>query len=106
MLLHAIGVSECLLRVAAQHLQTQSDVVDPTPRVDSEVAAKQSRMKNSESFFVWIVVSCEDLRREEGGNICVKVLQMWILEGIISEKYCLPKCFIPVFHSNESTVCH
>lgn len=71
MLLHGVGefstvVLETLLRVTAQDLQTQGDVVDPTPRVDTEVAAEQRRIKNDESFLFWIVVSCEDLRNERG----------------------------------------
>lgn len=40
------------LRVTAQDLQTQGDVVDPTPRVDAEVAAEQRKIKNGESFVV------------------------------------------------------
>lgn len=59
------GVSEHLLRVTAQHLQTQSDVVHPTARVNAEITAEQRRIKNSKCFFVWVVISCEDLWMEK-----------------------------------------
>ena len=58
------GPSEHLLCVAAEDLQAQGDAVDPTQRVDTEEAAKQRGVKNSDRLFVWIVVTGEDLRKE------------------------------------------
>lgn len=60
-------LSEHLLRVTAEDLQAQGDVVDPTPRVDTEVAAEQRRIKNGDSFLIWIVVPSENLRWERAG---------------------------------------
>lgn len=57
------AASERLLRVAAQDLQTQGDVVDPSQRVDADVAAEEGQVKDGESFLVRIVVSQEDLRK-------------------------------------------
>lgn len=51
-----MGLSGRLLCVAAQDLQTQGDVIHPTPRVDAQVAAEQRRIKNTESFLVRVVV--------------------------------------------------
>lgn len=59
------GGASVLLRGTAQDLQAQGDVIDPTPRVDTEVSAEQRRIKNSEGFLVWITVSCEDLRKKK-----------------------------------------
>lgn len=56
--------SEPLLCVAAQDLQAQGDVIDPSQRVDADVAAKERRVKEGESFLVRIIVSGEDLRKE------------------------------------------
>lgn len=56
--------SERLLCVAAQDLQAQGDVIDPSQRVDADVASEERRVKDGDSFLVRIVVSLEDLRKE------------------------------------------
>lgn len=69
-------LSDSLQRVTAQHLQAEGDVVDPTTGVDANEATKQGRAENSESFLVWVIVSWEDLRRNDTSKemtlICVK----------------------------------
>ena len=57
-----------LLRVAAQDLQAQGDVVVPTPRVDAEVAGKQRRIKHCQGLLVRVAVPKEDLRKEGCGE--------------------------------------
>lgn len=56
--------SEPLLCVAAQDLQAQGDVIDPSQRVDADVAAEERQVKDGESFLVWIIVCWEDLAKE------------------------------------------
>lgn len=56
--------SEPLLCVAAQDLHAQGDVIDPSQRMDADVAAEERRVKDSESFLVWIIVCWEDLSTE------------------------------------------
>lgn len=60
--------SEHLLRVAAEDLQAQGDAVDPTQRVDPEVAAEQRGVKYGDRLFIWIVVTGEDLRKGRKGK--------------------------------------
>ena len=60
--------SEQLLRVTAQDLQAQGDAVDPAARVDTEVAAEQGGIEHRGSLLVWLMVSCEDLRVDRGGE--------------------------------------
>lgn len=55
--------SKCGLSVTAEDLQAQGDVVDPTPRVDTEVLSEQWRIKICESFLVWIFISCKNLKK-------------------------------------------
>lgn len=56
--------SERLLCVAAQDLQAQGDVIDPSQGVDADVASKERHVKDGEGFLVRIIVSLEDLRKE------------------------------------------
>lgn len=56
--------SERLLCVAAQDLQAQGDVIDPSQRVDADVASEERHVKDGESFLVGIIVSLEDLGKE------------------------------------------
>lgn len=56
--------SESLLRVAAQDLQAQGDVIDPSQRMDADVAAEERQVKDGESFLVWILICWEDLTKE------------------------------------------
>lgn len=56
--------SERLLCVAAQDLQAQGDVIDPSQRVDADVASEERHVKDGERFLVRIIVSLEDLRKE------------------------------------------
>lgn len=65
-------MSEHLLCVTAQDFQTQCNVVDPTPRMDTEVAAEQRWIKNGESFLIWIAVSWKDLRQSSAVMITWK----------------------------------
>lgn len=92
--------SERLLCVAAQDLQAQGDVIDPSQRVDSDVAAEERRVKEGESFLVRIIVSLEDLRKEmekrkKGGEgLCVR---RSMKDGGDEEYYGLEKHSVVVF---------
>lgn len=44
--------SEPLLCVAAQDLQAQGDVIDPSQRMDADVAAEERQVEDGESFLV------------------------------------------------------
>lgn len=44
--------SEPLLCVTAQDLQAQGDVIDPSQRMDADVAAKERQVKDGESFLI------------------------------------------------------
>lgn len=46
------AASEHLLCVAAQDLQAQGDVIDPSQRVDADVAPEERHVKDGESFLV------------------------------------------------------
>lgn len=69
-MLHGIGgrgqmdASEPLLCIAAQDLHAQGDVIDPSQRMDADVAAEERQVKDGESFLIWIIVCWEDLKKE------------------------------------------
>lgn len=54
-----------LLCVAAQDLQAQGDVIDPSQRVDADVAAEERWVKDGERFLIRIIVSLKNLRNKE-----------------------------------------
>lgn len=56
--------SEPLLCVAAQDLQAQGDVIDPSQRMDADVAAEERQVEDGESFLVWIIICWEDLSKQ------------------------------------------
>lgn len=56
--------SESLLRVAAQDFQAKGDVIDPSQRMDADVATEERQVKDGESFLVWVLVCWENLTKE------------------------------------------